>query len=184
MSGVCFEVPPASRARIEGLTASIRAHFKIKTPFFPLLEVVELWLPLVWPEFGFSVGQYDDMGNDHGRTFPGQDHIQVRDDVYDNIRRNKGRDRFTLAHELGHLFLHNDPALARNIRRSVDIEPFRSSEWQANSFAGSLLMPLTYLQQAASLATVVEDCGVTLDAARVQVRGMKNARLLSNNNLE
>lgn len=184
MSGVCFEVPPASRARIEALTASIRAHFKINTPFFPLLEVVELWLPRVWPEFDFSLGEHEEMGNDHGRTFPGQDHIRIRADVYDNIRQHKGRDRFTLAHELGHLFLHNDPALARNIRRTADIEVFRSSEWQANSFAGSLLMPLDYLQRASSSAAVATDCGVTLDAVRVQVRGMQRARLLSNPNLE
>lgn len=50
------------------------------------------------------------------------------------------RDNFTIAHELGHLFLHcntfNDGEL-------VHFKRFESNrlEWEANWFAGSFLMP-------------------------------------------
>lgn len=180
MSGLCFEVPPTSRAKIESLTSSIRRHFRITTPFFPLLQVVELWLPQVWPEFTFSIGTIFDMGDDHGRTFPGHHHIMLREDVYKNVQVNRGRDRLTLAHELGHLFMHDDPILARNIRRREEIEPFRSSEWQASAFAGSLLMPVSFLDEAASMIEVVNQCGVTAEAAITQINGMSRSGLLQN----
>jgi hypothetical protein len=183
MSGLCFEVPPTSRAKIEALTTSIRQHFRVTDPFYPLIETVELWLPRVWQEFEFTLGDYAEMGEDHGRTFPGQHHIRLRSDVYDNLRQHRGRDRFTLGHELGHVFMHDDPALARNVRRREEIPPFRSSEWQANSFSGSLLMPLDFLKSARSIGEVVECCGVTIEAATTQVRGMTNAGLLRNPNL-
>jgi Zn-dependent peptidase ImmA (M78 family) len=54
---------------------------------------------------------------------------------------NEERDRFTIAHELGHLFLHfpirNDTALSMAANRlGSTIE-----EWEANWFAAELLMP-------------------------------------------
>lgn len=183
MSGVVFEVPPTSRAKIEELTDEIRRLFRIATPFFPLEEFVDLWLPRVWPEFTFSVGCMDEMGEDHGRTFPGNHHVMVRADVHEGMLEHRGRDRLTVAHELGHLFMHDDPVLARNLRRREDVPAYRSSEWQANAFGGSLLMPLNYLRTATSIIAVVNDCGVTIEAARTQIDGMVRAGLLRNPNL-
>lgn len=59
------------------------------------------------------------------------------------------RDRFTLAHELGHLFLHFEPLLqddpnavmrATRDKRVGDPEHERA-EWEANWFAAGFLMP-------------------------------------------
>ena len=59
------------------------------------------------------------------------------------------RDRFTMAHELGHLFLHlpklqekNESAVMRATRRiDKSDEMQQRAEWEANWFAGQLLMP-------------------------------------------
>ncbi len=55
------------------------------------------------------------------------------------------RDRFTIAHELGHLLLHHDPASGSASFRRYG----RSrSETEANVFAGALLMPAGQFRQA------------------------------------
>jgi len=59
------------------------------------------------------------------------------------------RCRFTIAHELGHLFIHmgfaTEPAKWKEINEYVDSGFYRygysEEEYEANEFAGSLLMP-------------------------------------------
>ncbi|MEW6614642.1 MAG: ImmA/IrrE family metallo-endopeptidase [Thermodesulfobacteriota bacterium] len=64
------------------------------------------------------------------------------------------RMRFSFAHELGHLFLHRDiytrldvtsPEEWKNFILNVPENEYRSFEWQANEFAGRLLVPHAHL---------------------------------------
>lgn len=71
-----------------------------------------------------------------------------------NASHHPNRQRFTLAHELGHHVLHKDylsenvhvdtAVLARNDRSSAGID---SKEVQANTFAAELLMPQAQLRR-------------------------------------
>jgi len=79
------------------------------------------------------------------------------------------RQRFTIAHELGHLQLHPDALfvdgfLARDGESSLAI---KSEEIEANAFAAELLMPRQSVVTELNLA--VED-GVGLDLKRVSAR--------------
>ena len=68
----------------------------------------------------------------------------------DPQNRWENRLRFSFAHEVGHLVLHRDIYSAFDIETPEDYidfvmnfpeEEYRSFEWQANEFAGSLLVP-------------------------------------------
>lgn len=48
------------------------------------------------------------MGAKHGETIPSENRIRIREDVYERACNGYGRDRLTMAHELGHLLLHRD----------------------------------------------------------------------------
>lgn len=61
------------------------------------------------------------------------DHAVIWMDMADSPERN----RFTMAHELGHLFLHEEGRLFRDV--TFDGSP---KESQANAFAVQLLMPM------------------------------------------
>lgn len=65
--------------------------------------------------------------------------IILREDVYEGAHEGNGRDRMTVAHEIGHLLMHKNIAFARAER--VEIRAFESSEWQAKCFSGELLSP-------------------------------------------
>lgn len=78
------------------------------------------------------------------------------------------RDCFTVAHELGHYFLHSRQG-------EIPIVAFRKGstriEWEANWFAASLLMPEEEFRselQSHSLAAVAAKFGVSEDAAKVR----------------
>ncbi|PKM09269.1 MAG: hypothetical protein CVV14_00690 [Gammaproteobacteria bacterium HGW-Gammaproteobacteria-4] len=180
MSGICFEVNPLSRQRLMEITTLLRTILQIDRPFFPILEVVEFAFPRIFADFCFTVREMNEMGGNHGLTLFRPNEIRLRIDVYDGVEQRKGRDRMTLAHEVGHLLLHDAPGLARKPKNSVDIPPYKSSEWQANAFAGSLLMPIEFLKSARSLREIIDECAVTEEAAATHTRLLTQAGLLCN----
>lgn len=90
----------------------------------------------------FEVWETDTMPDTEALTNPDAMTIILREDTYDALTDPSNpmfcRARFTVAHEIGHLFLHEGFALARgNVRHSH----YEDSEWQADTFAAELLMP-------------------------------------------
>ncbi len=117
--------------------------------------------------------------------------VRLRDDVWRLIESGDGRARFTLAHELGHVFLHKDEILAGGVVYrdaacipSEALQPgmkiYESPEWQANVFASAFLMPRDAVQkwidyvrcedpEMVSIASMAEHFGVSYQAARIRM---------------
>ena len=79
--------------------------------------------------------------------------IYMDDYLYQNLDQQY---RFTLAHELGHIFLHKkiyEQAEIegldsyRNFMNNISKEDYESLEFQANCFAGYFLVPITQLKK-------------------------------------
>jgi len=67
-------------------------------------------------------------------------------------RRSPGRRRFTVAHELGHWYLHATHQPGERFERfcrGEDLKSTRSREGEANEFAAALLMPEQLLGETA-----------------------------------
>lgn len=95
-----------------------------------------------------------DLGkNSHGNEILGKLSLDTKTIYISNsLELNGHRWRFTLAHELGHYLLHKnlfikDPSLnIMDSKKSIEMKNINKSstsrlEWQANSFASSLLLP-------------------------------------------
>ncbi len=92
--------------------------------------------------------------------------IVVDYDLYMN-EKNANRMRFSFAHELGHFFLHSevfttfdltDPAAWKNFILNVSESEYGNFEWQANEFAGRLLVPHNELVSAiGQAANIIRD---------------------------
>ncbi|WP_313553285.1 ImmA/IrrE family metallo-endopeptidase [Stutzerimonas nitrititolerans] len=169
MSGPSVEVPGKSEAEIFGLAASIRRNLRIDTDGFPVIEFLELGMPQLFPGFSFALGSKEEMGSNHGLTIPSENTILLREDVYEGLYGGVGRDRFTAAHEIGHYIMHRNVPI-RFHRSAARLKPYMDSEWQANRFAGALLMPEEKLKKCSSLTEVTQRFGVSRDAAAVQNR--------------
>jgi DUF955 len=93
--------------------------------------------------------------------------------------QNRQRKNFTIAHELGHLFLHMGYGISKEVWEKQDEVEYRrfgasEQEYQANEFAAALLMPREgYLREFKNLVKngsvdmerVAEKLNVSLSAA-------------------
>ncbi|CAN7203320.1 ImmA/IrrE family metallo-endopeptidase [Rhizobium sp. LjRoot30] len=90
-----------------------------------------------------------------------------------NSLHHINRQRFTIAHEIGHYFLHRDRTIFRDgllFRQAGDIA---SHEREANLFASLLLMPDVEFRQALTqnnIPVVAEKFGVSQQAANFRVK--------------
>lgn len=176
MSGVVYQVPPMSRKQIRNVAKNIRKINKEMTgqdaPFFPIVQFLDVTLTKHMETFSLEVMDEYEMGDAHGMTYPDEHLIQVRSDVYERACRGQGRDRMTLAHELGHYVLHSNIGLAR-MAPAGSIKAFRSSEWQATALAGELLVSCEHILQCRNLNEVSLMFGVTMEAATLQWNAFK-----------
>ena len=158
-----LKAPPISRNDLKRLTKRIRAQFQIKSVYFPVDAVLE-FIHLLAPGYRYEVMTERDMGKNHGLTHYHDKVIQIRQDVYDGACRGEGRDRMTIAHEIGHAVLHTESLVSA--RDFGEIKTYEDPEWQAKAFAGHLLVSDSAIKSL-SISEVMTECGVSYDAARV-----------------
>ncbi len=137
----------------------------------PIMELLEFVLPEVISDFFIDVCDPRDIDGDEARAIPSNNQILFREDVYEAACVDHGRARFTAAHELGHYVLHNQVSFARS---SAGQPIYRDAEWQADVFAGALLMPPKCFSGSQELPRIAEACGVTTSAASHMQRLYKN----------
>jgi Zn-dependent peptidase ImmA (M78 family) len=176
MSGSCFEVPPLKRKNIRELAANIRQVTGVTKPYFPIVQLMELFHQL-HPPFVYDIQPKSEMGDNHGLTYPDDDLMIIREDVYLGAERGEGRDRMTIAHEFGHFVLHRNLPFARQVGKTT-VVPYRDSEWQANCFGGELLISAQHIGSCNSPAEAALMFGVTLQAAEYQWKVFRKEGLI------
>ena len=170
----CYKADAISRDDIRRFVRSIKKLVGLEDElYFPILSFVENILPILVPDFQFEVVPESEMGNKHGETYPSKNLIRIREDIYLRAAAGEGRDRLTVAHEVGHLFLHEDDAIALcRLEPGEKLKPYEDPEWQADAFGGELLAS-SYLIVGMSQSEVERKCGVSSAAARVQLNSIQ-----------
>lgn len=165
-----FAVRPLSTVKIREKASIVRNVFDYDVKYFPIVEFLENIMPKIFKDFYIEVNPIEEMGNCHGLACPTENCIKIREDVYERAIKGYGRDRFTLAHELGHFLMHQ-PENISFARTGIDnkIEAYRDPEWQANTFAAELLMPYELINTT-NPNEIVEEFGVTYQAASIRVK--------------
>ncbi len=91
------------------------------------------------------------------------------------------RDRFTIAHELGHLLLHFGAIKADGaiMRATRNVDPNdreqQRAEWEANWFAAAFLMPSEKFIAAVrdgGVSSAAAQCGVSHVAAKIRAKNL------------
>ncbi len=177
MSELGFKVAPTSKKKIRDLAETFWRGINSPTEQFPIVQMVDVALGQHFGDrYTFALLDKEYMGDSHGLTEPDQLVMLIRSDVYEGANRGVGRDRFTLAHELGHLFLHGG---GRYLQRAApDAGPpthkkYEDSEWQADQFAAELLMPIKVVEKCATPEDLATRAGVSLQAAAIRFKALR-----------
>lgn len=155
-------------------------------------------LGIVWEKIPSDGG-----GTIAARIFPAQKLIEINEDL-PRLKEFRGFEAFTIAHEIGHWVLHinQDEADGLTQQQELSLDPVDTSlyisqenhpflcrslngvtsnniEWQADYFAGSLLMPRYLLDETrkgrnlqnwSHLRAMADELGVSLSALKVRLQ--------------
>jgi Zn-dependent peptidase ImmA (M78 family) len=166
-----MKTPRLSRASIQDIAEKIADAVKYQ-PGEDLRSVVEriggkIKIVDVWNETDEGAGSLVAHG-------PGNFEITIP------THTNHVRDNFTIAHELGHYFIHY---LLADQKRDVG-KPYKANrygsgrdEWEANWFAGAFLMPeekyrSVFIQDKGDVSAVAKRFGVSANAAKVRAQAL------------
>ncbi|MEP8628274.1 ImmA/IrrE family metallo-endopeptidase [Enterobacter mori] len=94
-----------------------------------------------------------------------------------NALHHPRRQRFTLAHELGHYFLHRNQSNIFTDKSLYRGKEMNSMEYEANNFAGAILMPkdelVSFLQKSNDIDCIADHFNVSALAAKIRVEMVK-----------
>lgn len=170
-----YKVLPESRKTIRQNAHTIldvlRAQMGLSHPKLPIVTVVE-WMD-ARDVFEFHVVEATQMLGKAAELEPvpgGMTTLTVNEDVYLKACEDDNFGRFTLAHELGHYFLHSRQPIPLTRMQSKPMHrAFEDSEWQANAFAGELLVDSRLVPIHCSCPLdVARVFGVSLETAKIQ----------------
>lgn len=167
-----FIVPPHSGKEIRTLAKMVRGVLDPDgNAKLDIVRALENVLSKHDSDIEMEIVEDLELKGKEAETFPDDKRIRIARSVYDNARKGSGRDRFTIAHEIGHLFLHQGLQLSMaRPNPNQKIPAFFSSEWQASSFAGYILMPIEHFKKCSSAKMAARVFGVSEAAANTQAR--------------
>lgn len=165
-----FIVPSLSRSKIRDFAHAIRFKLDSGKPYFEVVRFLDVIVCEIesLENFKLAIVPDSEMQGVHALADPDGNRITVTQSTYDGARKKVGRDRMTLIHEFGHLWLHKGVDL-RFARSTQKLRAFESAEWQAKAFAGEFMIPYQYIGRHMSEEHVAQMFGVSIPAARYQI---------------
>ncbi len=169
-----YKARPLARKSISELAKEIRYSLNYEgTRYFPIIEFIELILPQIDSLFELEIKPNCEMPDKCGETFPNDHRIVLNEDIYEKALKGDGFARLSCAHEVGHLLTHTGTNVSLCcLKPGERLKPYEDPEWQADVFAGELLAP-SYLISGLSAEEVAKNFGVTVRAAEVQLKKLK-----------
>jgi hypothetical protein len=168
-----FKVEAISRKELRQYALDVRCHLGISDEFyFPVVEFLES-MGSIFPNFYFEVVEDEELPEGHAVTDLNEGCIRIRRTVYDRACKGYGRDRMTIAHEIGHYLtlIVSSFKLYRTFD-AQDVKSYEDPEWQAKCFAGELLVP-AHLINGMTISDIAQKCGVSKDAAQYQLKSIQ-----------
>ena len=165
-----YKVEGKSRNELRKLANEIRKIFGFEnTLYIPIVDLLDIMCELQ-PRFSYEILEDSEFKpNVHADIDIVSETISIRQSVYDRACSGAGRDRMTIAHELAHYFTLCICGYKLTRSFGEPIAAYEDPEWHAKCLAGELMMG-AHLIKGMSVADVTRLCGVTEDAAKLQLK--------------
>lgn len=135
---------------------------------FPVMFFWEQIIPEIFENYRFLYVEDDELKVLEAYTDHNLKLVKVKISVYLNALNGSSKDLFTIAHEIGHLFLHDGEAIIF-ARTNERFPAYKSAEWQANYFAAEMLMG-SHLIVDMPIDEIMKKCNVSKKSAEIQLR--------------
>lgn len=156
---------------------SVRKHLKIQNKYYiPILNIAENVIWQTDDSFIFQVCEIHEMPSEYANYSPENNTLNVRRDVYEAAYYGNPRHRYTIAHELGHYFMHDDITKFSRCSDSIIIPKYRDPEWQANVFASAFMMDKKLIR-GMTPKEVASKCGTSIKSAEIALEYSKRDQL-------
>lgn len=132
---------PMSRLIIRNFANMIKEEFDYeREEYFDILTFVEIVLVRLYPDFEMHIVPDKEMPREEAYVNINTHALFIKESVYEGAMAGNKVDRYTIAHEVGHMLMHDKSEIkfARNKYINTCMDP----EWQANTFAAELLCPI------------------------------------------
>ncbi len=161
---------PLSRERIRQYAFNVRKALGLENEiYFPVSKFLEI-MPEIFPDFTFEIIDDEELEyNKFAETDIESKTIRIKNSVYQGACSGSGIDRFTLVHEIGH-FLMLSHCKLQFARITTKPKPYEDPEWQADAFAGELLVPHHLIKGTEDPKYIAKVCGVSLQASKKQLK--------------
>lgn len=168
-----FIVTPRSKAKIDSISKAVRMLLPDCVDTHGAFDVVAA-VERFNDGQSFSIVDDQDLPAQVYALTDSNGCVSIKQSVYDAASYGDPRHRFTLAHELGHAIMHKGQiGFARAAREDTKI--YKNSEWQANEFAGRLLMPDESLRryQSYGITWLCETFGISKQCLEHRLRHLQ-----------
>lgn len=137
---------PLSVKDIRSIAASIREQYGIaKDKAFPILEILNQLFYDNYLSIQLLTDDDPYLDKNTPAVYNANDNfIYLKESVIEEIENGNYRSNFTLAHEFFHYLQHQ--VLGFTFEEVETRKTYEDPEWQANEFAGELLLPKKYLE--------------------------------------
>lgn len=166
-----YMIEPKSRDDLRNLARQFRKLLHLEDElYFPIVELLDV-MTEIFDDFNYEIVEDNVFSeNVHADTDIKTGLIRIKESVYEGACNGEGRDRMTIAHEIGHYFTICVCGfkLTRNFSEKR-IPAFQDPEWQAKCFAGELMVA-AHLVKDMNEFEIAKRCGVSYDAAHVQYK--------------
>ena len=171
-----YIVEPKSRKDIRECTITLRRDMKLeKKLWIPVVELLDS-LSISFDSFSYEIVDDSELQYyTHAETDIITGHIKIKQSVYNGACDGKGRDRMTIAHEIGHWYTICICGFKFQPNRLLIGTAYMDPEWQAKCFAGEFMIPFD-LTKGMTAEEIAQKCGVSLDAARIQLKCFEKDR--------
>lgn len=164
--------PPHSRCEIENFAYYVRCQLKLANCLYiPIVKIIEHIIPQLDDTFQMETVSCNEMPSEYASYCPESNILSIREDVYIAACNDDARHRFTIAHELGHYFIHDDLTKFSRCPMGATIPAYQDPEWQANVFASAFLMPKNLIR-GMTPEQVSRACKTSLQSAMIALKNV------------
>lgn len=161
-----IKVKPRSRRNIRNIVNTLKEKWGLKGKRIEILKFLEIIVSLI--EYDYEIVEDYQLKTNYAEFDSTEKVIRIRESVYNGAAVGNTRDRFTVAHEIGHMILHSFMNADIKFCRVNDVvKSYEDIEWQANTFAAELLVDSEDVKKL-TVEEIVEKYGVSKMVAEIQ----------------